>query len=58
MLVQFDYINTFAGLAMLVIGLFLMLFGYWMYGITPVAVGVVLIAIYRKYLLQILGTAY
>jgi hypothetical protein len=57
-LVQFEYINTFAGLAMLIIGLFLMLFGYWIYGITPVAVGVVLIAIYRKYLLQILGTAY
>jgi membrane protein implicated in regulation of membrane protease activity len=57
-LVQFEYINTFAGLAMLIIGLFLMLFGYWTYGIAPVAVGVVLIAIYRKYLLQILGTAY
>ncbi|HXV46034.1 MAG TPA: hypothetical protein VD736_05115 [Nitrososphaera sp.] len=57
-MVRFEYINTFAGLAMLIIGLFLMLFGYWIYGLTPVAVGVVLIAIYRKYLLQILGTAY
>jgi hypothetical protein len=57
-LVQFEYINTFAGLAMLIIGLFLMLFGYWIYGITPVAVGIVLVVLYRKYLLQILGTAY
>jgi hypothetical protein len=57
-LVQFEYINTLAGLAMLVIGLFLIVFGYWVYGITPAAVGIVLIALYRKYLLQMLGTAY
>jgi hypothetical protein len=56
--VQFEYINTLAGLAMLVIGLFLLVFGYWVYGITPTAVGIVLIALYRKYLLQMLGTAY
>lgn len=57
-MVQFEYINTLAGLAMLVIGLFLIVFGYWVYGITPAAVGIVLIALYRKYLLQMLGTAY
>jgi membrane protein implicated in regulation of membrane protease activity len=56
--VQFEYINTLAGLAMIIIGLFLMVFGYWVYGITPAAVGVVLVIYYRKYLLQILGTAY
>lgn len=55
---QFEYINVLAGLAMLVIGLFLMIFGYWVYGITPVAVGIVLIVCYRKYLSQMLGTAY
>jgi hypothetical protein len=37
-----------AGLAMLIIGLFLIVFGYFEYGITPVVV-------YRKYLWQILG---
>ena len=57
-MVQFEYINVLAGLAMLVIGLFLIVFGYWVYGIAPVAVGIVLIAVYRKYLLQMLGTAY
>ena len=57
-MVQFEYVNALAGLAMLVIGLFFMVFGYWVYGIAPVAVGIVLIAVYRKYLLQMLGTAY
>lgn len=57
-MVQFEYVNALAGLAMLVIGLFFMVFGYWVYGIAPVAVGIVLIGIYRKYLLQMLGTAY
>jgi hypothetical protein len=56
--VQFEYINTLAGLTMLVIGLFLIVFGYWVYGITPAAVGIVLVVLYRKYLLQMLGTAY
>lgn len=55
---QFEYVNPLAGLAMLVIGLFLMLFDYWVYGVTPAAVGIVLVVYYRKYLLQILGTAY
>jgi hypothetical protein len=57
-LVELEYINPLAGLAMLVIGLFLMVFGYWIYGITPAAVGLVLVIYYRKYLLQIMGTAY
>jgi len=57
-LVELEYINPLAGLAMLVIGLFLMVFGYWIYGITPAAVGLVLVIYYRKYLLQIMGKAY
>lgn len=57
-MVQFEYINPLAGLAMLVIGLFLVIFGYWVYGVTPIAVGVALVVYYRKYLMQILGTAY
>ena len=57
-LVELEYVNPLAGLAMLVIGLFLMVFGYWIYGITPAAVGLVLVIYYRKYLLQIMGTAY
>jgi hypothetical protein len=43
---------------MLVIGLFLMVFGYWMYGMAPLAVGVALIVYYRKYLQQILWGMY
>jgi hypothetical protein len=58
LVVQFEYVNPLAGLAMLVIGLFLVIFGYWVYGITPIAVGIVLVLYYRKYLLQILGTVY
>jgi hypothetical protein len=52
---RFEYINPMAGLAMFIIGLFLIVFGYFEYGITPVIVGLVLIAYYRKYLWQILG---
>jgi len=52
---RFEYINPMAGLAMFIIGLFLIVFGYFEYGITPVLVGLVLIAYYRKYLWQILG---
>jgi hypothetical protein len=55
---QLEYVNPLAGLAMLVIGLFVMIFVHWIYGITPVAVGLVLVIYYRKYLFQILGTAY
>ena len=55
---QFEYINPLAGLVMLVIGLFLVIYGYWVYGVTPVAVGLVLVICYRKYLFQMLGTAY
>jgi len=57
-LVQFEYVNPLAGLAMLIIGLFLMVLGYWVYGIAPAAVGIALVVYYRKYLLQIMGTAY
>ena len=55
---QLEYVNPLAGLAMLVIGLFLMVFGYWVYGMTPAVAGIVLVIYYRKYLLQIMGTAY
>ncbi len=55
---QFEYVNPLAGLAMLVIGLFLVIYGYWVYGVTPVAVGLMLVICYRKYLFQMLGTAY
>jgi hypothetical protein len=53
-----EYINPLAGLAMLVIGIFVMLFVHWIYGVTPTAVGIALIIYYRKYLLQILGGPY
>jgi hypothetical protein len=52
---RFEYINPMAGLAMFIIGLFLTVFGYFEYGITPVVVGLVLVVYYRKYLWQILG---
>jgi hypothetical protein len=55
---QFEYVNPLAGLGMLIIGLFLMVLGYWVYGITPVAVGIALGVLYRKYLMQILGNPY
>ncbi|MEW6605339.1 MAG: hypothetical protein AB1351_11720 [Thermoproteota archaeon] len=55
---QLEYVNPLAGLAMLVIGLFVMIFIHWMYGVTPAIVGLVLVIYYRKYLFQILGTAY
>jgi len=57
-LVELEYVNPLAGLAMLVIGLFLMVFVHWIYGITPAAVGLVIVIYYRKYLPQIMGTAY
>jgi len=57
-LVELEYVNPLAGLAMLVIGLFLMVFVHWIYEITPAAVGLVLVVYYRKYLMQIMGTAY
>jgi len=43
------------GLAMFIIGLFLIVFGFFEYGITPVLVGLFLIVYYRKYLWHILG---
>ena len=57
-MVQLEYVNPLVGLAMLVIGLFLMVFGYWIYGVTPAAVGIVLVIYYRKYLMQILWGLY
>lgn len=54
---QFEYTNPLAGLGMLIIGLILMVLGYWVYGITPLAVGIALVVLYRKYLMQILGNA-
>jgi hypothetical protein len=57
-LVHLEYVNPLVGLAMLVIGLFLTVFGYWIYGVTPAAVGIVLVIYYRKYLMQILWGLY
>jgi membrane protein implicated in regulation of membrane protease activity len=54
---QLEFANPLVGLGMIIIGLFLMVLGYWVYGITPVAVGIALIVLYRKYLMQILGNA-
>jgi len=54
MRVQFEYVNPMVGLAMFIIGLFLIVFGYFEYGITPVIVGLALIAYYRKYLWQVM----
>lgn len=54
-MIEFEYLNPLAGLKMLVIGLFLILFGYIVYGITPVIVGLVLIFYYRKYLIELMG---
>ena len=56
MRMQFEYINPLVGLAMFIVGLFLIIFGYLEYGITPVIVGLVLVAYYRKYLWQVMGT--
>lgn len=55
---EFGYVNPIAGLGMLIIGLLLMVLGYWVYGMTPVAVGIVLGVLYRKYLMLILGNPY
>lgn len=55
---QFEYVNPLAGLGMLIIGLLLMVLGYWVYGMAPVAVGIALAVLYRRYLMQILGNAY
>jgi hypothetical protein len=52
---QFEYLNPLVGLAMFIVGLFLIIFGYFEYGITPVIVGLVLVAYYRKYLWQVMS---
>jgi len=54
-LVEFEFVNPLAGLAMLIIGLLLMTFNYFFYGILPVAVGVALVVYYRRFLLQLMG---
>jgi hypothetical protein len=56
MQLQFEYVNPLVGLAMFIVGLFLIVFGYFEYGITPVIVGLFLVAYYWKYLWQIMGT--
>jgi hypothetical protein len=56
MQLQFEYLNPLVGLAMFILGLFLIVFGYFEYGITPVIVGLFLVAYYRKYLWHVLGT--
>jgi hypothetical protein len=53
-LVQFEYLNPLVGLAMFIIGMFVILFGYFIYGIVPVIVGLVLVAYYRKHLFRLL----
>lgn len=55
-MIQFEYLNPLVGLAMLVIGLFIISFGYFAYGITPAVVGLVLIFYYRKYLIHLMGS--
>jgi hypothetical protein len=52
---KFEYVNPLVGLAMFILGLFLIVFGYFEYGITPVIVGLVLVAYYRKYLWQVMS---
>lgn len=42
-MVEFEYVNPLAGLTMLVVGPFLVLFGLHFYGIAPIIVGVVLV---------------
>jgi hypothetical protein len=53
-LVQFEYLNPLMGLAMFIIGMFVISFGYFIYGVVPVVVGLVLVAYYRKYLFRLL----
>jgi hypothetical protein len=53
--VEFEYVGPLAGLAILIAGLLLVSFGLYLYGITPIAVGVVLVIYYRRYLLRLMG---
>lgn len=52
---QLEYLNPLVGLGMLIIGLLVISLGYLSYGIPPVAVGLFLVAYYRKYLFQLMG---
>ncbi|HEY7734877.1 MAG TPA: hypothetical protein VIB07_08805 [Nitrososphaera sp.] len=54
-MVEFEYVNPLAGLAMIIVGLFLVSFGLYFYGIAPMIVGVVLVIYYRRYLLRLMG---
>ncbi|HJS82600.1 MAG TPA: hypothetical protein VJ742_07160 [Nitrososphaera sp.] len=52
---RFEYVNPIAGLVMLVAGLFVLTFGYVIYALPPIIVGVFLVLFYRKYLLELMG---
>lgn len=52
---QFEYINPLAGLALVIIGLFVLGFVDISYGVPMILVGLFFIVYYRKYLLEILG---
>ncbi|MGH9992786.1 MAG: hypothetical protein ACREBU_08135 [Nitrososphaera sp.] len=54
-MVEFKYLNPIAGLAMLIIGFFMVSIDYFFYGITPIIVGAVLVVYYRRYLVQLMG---
>ena len=54
---QLEYLNPLVGLGMIIVGLFVISFGYFFYGIAPVAVGLFLVAYYRKYLLHLMGVS-
>jgi len=52
---RFEYINPLAGLALIIAGLLMLTLGYALLAISPLVVGLVLVAYYRKYLLSLLG---
>lgn len=52
---KLEYVNPLAGLGMIVIGLILITSAGIIYGGPPLAVGIFLVAYYRKYLLEIMG---
>jgi hypothetical protein len=55
---KFEFVNPLAGLGMIIIGMFLVLLGYWVYGLAPIAVGIGLALLYRRHLMEILGGVY
>ena len=52
---RFEYVNPVAGLAMVIVGLVLLTLGYALLALAPIAVGLFLVAYYRKDLLILLG---